>query len=69
MALGEKQMLSAMNSPMKIIQPGMTTYQKVKACYDYLIQNAEYDYSGGALRVRSGYNSFNDAITVTEADI
>ncbi|MBR3395466.1 MAG: S-layer homology domain-containing protein [Firmicutes bacterium] len=52
----------------QIIRPGMTTYQKVKACYDYLIQNAEYDYSGGALRVRSGYNSFNDAITVTEAD-
>lgn len=52
----------------QIIKPGMTTYQKVKACYDYLIQNAEYDYSGGALRVRSGYNSFNDAITVTEAD-
>ena len=52
----------------QILQPGMTTYQKVKACYDYLIHNAEYDYSGGALRVRSGYNSFNDAITVTEAD-
>ena len=51
----------------QIHTPGMTTYQKVKACYDYLINNAEYDYSGGALRVRSGYNSFNDAIVVTEA--
>ena len=52
----------------QIHTPGMTTYQKVKACYDYLIDNAEYDYGGGALRVRSGYTSFNDAITVTEAD-
>ncbi len=52
----------------QILMPGMTTYQKVKACYDYLIENAEYDYGGGALRVRSGYTSFNDALLVTEAD-
>ena len=52
----------------QIFTPGMSTYQKVKACYDYLINNAEYDYGGGMLRVRSGYTSFNDAIVVTEAE-
>ncbi len=52
----------------RIHTPGMNTYQKVKACYDYLVNNAEYDYSGGAMRIRSGYASFNDAILVTEAD-
>ena len=52
----------------QILTPDMSTYEKVKACYDYLIGNAEYDYSGGALRVRSGYTSFGDAIIVTEAD-
>ena len=47
----------------QIHTPGMTTYQKVKACYDYLINNAEYD-RGGGFSVPMKYESMNDSVTV-----
>ena len=46
----------------QIHTPGMTTYQKVKACYDYLIDNAEY--GGGSFSVPMRYTSMQDALTV-----
>ena len=45
----------------QIIQPGMTTYQKVKACYDYLINNASY--GGGSFSVSMRYTAFQDNLT------
>jgi transglutaminase-like putative cysteine protease len=46
----------------QIHTPGMTTYQKVKACYDYLINNAEY--GGGSFSVPMRYTSMEDSLTV-----
>lgn len=46
----------------QILQPGMTTYQKVKACYDYLINNASY--GGGGFSVPMRYTAFQDNLTV-----
>ena len=40
----------------------MTTYQKVKACYDYLINNASY--GGGSFSVPMRYTAFQDNLTV-----
>ncbi len=31
----------------KIIKPGMSTYEKVKACYDYLVKNGKYSQNVG----------------------
>ena len=45
----------------QIIQPGMSTYQKVKACYDYLIANASY--GGGSFSVPMRYTAFQDNLT------
>lgn len=45
----------------QIIKPGMTTYQKVKACYDYLINNASY--GGGSFSVPMRYTAFQDNLT------
>lgn len=51
----------------QILTPGMTAYQKVKACYDYLIDNAEYDYSGNSYSFRMNYTSLEDCMTVAGA--
>jgi hypothetical protein len=51
----------------KIITPKMTTYQKVKACYDYLIKNTAYGSSGPLMIYGTDYQYLSDELRVQEA--
>jgi transglutaminase-like putative cysteine protease len=42
----------------RIFTPGMDTYDKVKACYDYLIKNTSYQRNGGY--PTAGYGNLSD---------
>ncbi len=50
----------------KIHKPGMTTYEKVKACYDYLVKNMTYK-SSFRFNQTAGYVSFYDGLIVDNA--
>ena len=51
----------------RILTDDMSTYEKVKACYDYLINSASYGGSDQAIRVSFDYASMQDAIVVALA--
>ncbi|MCR4805650.1 MAG: S-layer homology domain-containing protein [Clostridia bacterium] len=52
----------------EILSEGMSTYEQVKACYDWIIAHAEYDYIGG--RSYAGifvYEAYRDSVVVSNA--
>lgn len=51
----------------RIFTDGMTTYEKVKACYDYLIENTSYERKTLYAPGYGPYQSFSDYLLVLEA--
>lgn len=51
----------------KVIKPGMTNAQKVRACYEYLAKNSTYGGSWTSPRMTHYYKYYSDSFIITEA--